>query len=60
MIVKSNLSFFPDVLKYFEKYAPNCVKSTLSIPIVKVSEDLWAKFLFKGYGYLVRKDAIMT
>jgi hypothetical protein len=60
MIVKSYLSSFPDILDYFKKYAPNCVDSISSIPIIKVSQDLWSKFSFKGYGYLVRKDAIMS
>ncbi len=59
LITKSDISFFPDILEYFKRHAPNCVNIISSIPIVKVSKDSWEKFCFVGHGYLVKKEDII-
>ena len=55
-LTKTNLNAFPDVSKYLSTYFPKCMDLIKDINIVKVSSDLWNKFNFEGYGYLVRKE----
>ena len=55
-LTKTNLNAFPDVSKYLSTYFPKCMDLIKNIDIVKVSSDLWSKFNFEGYGYLVRKE----
>lgn len=55
-LTKTNLNAFPDVSKYLSTYFPKCMDLLKNIDIVKVSSDLWTKFNFEGYGYLVRKE----
>lgn len=59
MITKSNISSFPDILNYFKAHVPNSINIIATIPILKISSDLWNKFKFKGYGYVVRKDQLL-
>ncbi len=60
MIRKTNISYFEDILEYLKKHFPSCINDILNIPIVMVPSDLWTKFNFVGYGYVVRKEELMV
>jgi len=60
MLKKSNISYFPEIHEYFKKYFPLCVDKISDIVIIKVTQDSWEKFNFTGYGYVIRKEDLMT
>jgi hypothetical protein len=60
MLKKSNISYFPEIHEYFKKYFPSCIDKISDISIIKVTQDSWEKFNFTGYGYVIRKEDLMT
>jgi len=58
-IYKKNISQYPEVLNYFQKYYTNNLNSLKNVPILEISEDLWAKFHLVGYGYVVRSQELL-
>lgn len=59
-IYKKNINSYPEVLKYFKEHYSESIPKLLDIDIIEVSEDLWDKFYFDGYGYVVKSDQILA
>lgn len=54
-----NISDFKNIEEYFKKHYPSYLEILSSIPIITVPEDLWKKFRFNGYGYVVRTEDLL-
>jgi tRNA A37 N6-isopentenylltransferase MiaA len=55
-IIKKTISSYDDIKEYFLSHYGDAVNKFLDIAVLEISSDLWKKFYFVGYGYVVRKS----
>lgn len=59
MILKKNLKDYPEVKKFFDRNYKNFIDYLSQFVILEVPNDLWEKFQFNGYGYVVNANKDM-
>lgn len=57
-LYRKTISSYPEVEKYLISLYGD-ISSIMNVPIIEVPKDLWDKFRFKGYGYVVRADQLL-
>ena len=58
-IYVKNINSYPDIKKYLYGYYGKSVDKLQNVSILEISEDLWKKFKFNGYGYVVDANELL-